>query len=455
MDTPTGSAEARARAIRSAAVRPILAPGRFYWPAVLGLGALVLLAVAAYGYQVVSGLWVAGYSDRAFWGVYEADLVAFIGVSYGGALVSAILRVTNARWRAPLTRIAETTALVSLLVGASFAIVHVGRPERLWEIVAFGNLSSPIVWDFYAVLTYLVATVIFLYLPLIADAAILRTEPGPTSSGLRRHLYRLLALGWTGSTAQRRRLESAIGLIAILIIPLAISVHSVLSYAFSMTTRAGWHSTIFGPYFVVGAIYSGVALVIVVVAALRRAYRLELFITPRHLVLLGRLMVALALGYLYFTFSETLTGAYSGTTEDLSIVTTLLAGPYAPLFWLFVVAGVIVPIALVAVPGRRALERVVAAAVLAVVGMWLKRLLIVLPSATSPLVGQDWGSFQFTWVPIVITLGATAAIPLGLLVLFRFIPILAIDEMEHLMGSEAPAAETPKKEAEAWLAEPG
>lgn len=426
-----------ATALRDAAFRPMQEPGRWFWPLFAALAALVAVAAVAYGYQLLAGLWVAGYSDTAFYGIYEANLVAFIGVSYGGALVSAVLRLTGARWRAPITRMAEAMALVSLLVGASFAIIHLGRPERIWQLIVSPQAGSPIVWDVIAISTYLAATLIFLYLPLIPDLAIARDRLGRSSSRLRRTFYRVAAAGWSGTPAQRQRLNWSVGAIAVLIIPLAITVHSVLAWAFSMTSRAGWHSTIFGPYFVIGALYSGVALVIVVVAAFRKAYRLEPYIGLPHFVSLARIMAALGAVYLYFTFSEMLTAAYVRTREEASIVAVLLEGSFAVAFWGFLVAGILIPILLSVVPAARQVRYLVLAGVLAVVGMWLKRLLITFPSATAPLIGDVWGTIQITWVVILVTVGATAAIPLGLMILFRFVPILALDEMAELDGKEA------------------
>jgi len=421
--------------VESAACRPMASPGRFFWPIAALLAALVAAGFVAFAYQFLEGLWVAGYSDRAFYGIYEANLVAFIGVSYGGALVSAVLRITGARWRAPISRMAEAMALVSLLVGASFAIVHLGRPERVLNLITSGNASSPILWDFVAITTYLLATAMFVYLPLVPDLARVRDHLAVGS--WRGRIYGLAAIGWADAPEQRRRLEWAIGIIAVLLIPLAVSVHSVLAWTFSMTTRPGWHSTIFGPYFVVGALYSGVALVILVVAAFRRAYHLERFVQPRQLLLLSRIMVALGLVYLYLTFAEVLTVGYTRTREEVSVLAAVLEGPFAPAFWAFMAGGLFIPIALVALPTHRRTGALVVAAGLVVVGMWLKRLLIVLPTATAPLIGDVWGSITITWVPALITLAATAAIPLGMIVLFRFVPILAIDEVERELAHRA------------------
>lgn len=432
MTAVQASAERRwADQVEATSLRSMLARRRVFLTA-LALTLLIgLVALGAWAYQFIAGLGVAGYSDQAFWGIYEANLVAFIGVSYGGALVSAILRLTGATWRAPITRIAEATALVSLLIGASFAIIHLGRPDRVLQLLFSPNLSSPIVWDFAAITTYLAATAIFVYLPLVPDLA--RVRDRMPQGSWRRRIYGFVAISWQDTSEQRRRLDRAIGAVAVLIIPLAISVHSVLAWTFSMSSRPGWHSTIFGPYFVVGALFSGVALVIIVVAGLRRLHHLDAFIETRHFVLLARIMAVLGFAYAYFTFSELLTAGYAHTQEELPIVAALLEGSYAPAFWAFIVGGLIVPIALVVLPTGKRIRWLVLAAVLVVLGMWLKRMLITLPSATVPLIGDEWGSFAITAVPALITLAATAGIPLGLLLFFRFVPLLAIDEVVELV----------------------
>jgi Ni/Fe-hydrogenase subunit HybB-like protein len=414
--------------MRDAAMRPLAPSGRRFWILAGLLGLVVAWGLAAYAVQVAGGLGTAGYSDKGFWGIYEANLVAFIAVSYGGALVSAILRLTQARWRAPITRLAEAMAVFSLLVGMLFAIVHLGRPDRIWLMIVSPQVSSPIVWDFVVISTYLVATLMFLYLPTIPDLAVLRED----RTGWRGRLYRTLSLGWRSLPAQRQALERAVTWIAILIIPIAVLVHSVLSWAFALTGRPGWDSTIFAPYFVVGALYSGVAMVILVVAGFRRGYRLEPFIGAKQFTYLAYLMLTLDLLYLYFTFTELLTEGYVQNEEVAPVLAALLVGEYAPLFWLFIAAGCVVPLLLVALPWTRTVSGIVVAAALVVTGMWLKRLLIIVPAVAHPLIAGAWGSFQPTWVAMGITAGAAAAIPLLLMFFFKVVPILAIDEMEEL-----------------------
>jgi molybdopterin-containing oxidoreductase family membrane subunit len=438
--------------IRAAAMRPVLETPRWWWPTVIVLGVIVILGIGAWAIQAANGVGVAGYNNQAFWAIYEADLVAFIGVSYGGAVVSAILRLTNASWRAPLTRIAEATALVTLPVGMAFIIPHLGNPWRSWELVwpPYWNLSSPILWDFFAVSTYFLATAVFFYLPLIPDAAIARGWIDPDRTGIRarinRWLYRAISKNWTGNASQRKLLHSMIGLVAIMIIPLAVSVHSVLSLAFASSSRAGYSETIFPVYFVVAALYSGVGLVVVSVAICRKLWHLEAFITPRHFVRLGFLSVAFGSAYLYLTFTEYLIDGYPGSTDKAAWVKQILVGRYWIPFWIYVVAGAVAPLLIMAFRRTRTARGVVVASALAVLALWVKRLVIVIPPATEPLVRSPlstggalagtWGTYHFTWIPLTITLAASAAIPLLLLILFRFVPILPIHEMEEIALEE-------------------
>lgn len=414
--------------VRAAALRPMRGAQRWFWPLVALLALPVLVALVAWGRQLQQGLRVTGLNDRVFWGFYITNLVTFIGFSYGGALVSAILRLTGQSWRAPITRLAEATALVTLLLGAFSIFFDLGRPERVWEFLTRPNAGSPLVWDAAAVGTYLVATLIFLYLPLIPDLA---TAADACTSRLQRRLFRGLALGWQGTAAQRRLLDWGVTTMAIAIIPIAITVHSVLAWAFGVTTREGWHSSIFGPYFVVGALFSGVALVILVVLAFRKAYQLEAYIGARQIRNLGYIMLTLGLTYLYFTYAELLTAGYPMAGKTADLVKVLLLGTYALQFWSFVVGAGVVPVLLVALPWTRNSWGIGIAATLVVAGMWLKRFLIVVPPQTVSLIQGPMGQYHPTWVETMITLGGLCAVPLLLLLFFRLFPILSIHELDE------------------------
>ncbi|TFC32994.1 hypothetical protein E3T34_01305 [Cryobacterium sp. TMT1-62] len=418
--------------VRAAALRPFGTPSRRYWYAITALGIVVLAGVVAWIVQLVFGMGVAGYNDQAFWGIYIADVITFIGVSYGGAVVSAILRLTGADWRAPLTRLAEGTAVVTVLVGTALIIPHLGRPERVWELLTQPNFAAPVFWDFIAVMTYTAASLVFFLLPLVPDMAILHGE-GPHRLGrFRAGLYRVLSRGWVGNPVQRRVLNRSLGLVSIMIIPLAVSVHSVLSWAFTLTNRPWWNESIWAPYFVVAALYSGVALVILVVASFRRGYHLEAFITPRHFVRLGMLLVTFSATYLYMTFADLLPGAYIGEPDTLAVFHELLLGRLAVWFWLFVIVGGVLPIVIMALPWTRNVWGIVTAAALVVPAMWLKRMLMVVAPATFDNMTGTFGDFRITWVGVAMTLAAAAAVPLLLMLLFRVVPLLSIDEIEEI-----------------------
>lgn len=417
---------------REASLRPFGKPSRLWWLTVAALSLIVLAGIAAWVVQLQDGMGVAGYNDHAFWAIYIADVITFIGVSYGGAVVSAILRLTGATWRAPLTRLAEGTAVVTVLIGAALIIPHIGNPIRLYELLTRPNLSAPVFWDFVAVMTYTFGSIVFFALPLVPDMAVLGQEPGAHLGGRRATLYAWVSRGWVGAPRQRRVMAGALGLVSVMIIPLAVSVHSVLSWAFASTGRPWWHESIWAPQFVVAALYSGVALVILVLAGFRRGYHLQGLITPRHFVRLGFILATFGATYLYLTFADLLPGSYVGDPGSAAVFTDLLTGRLALSFWLFVVAGGVLPLLLVALPWTRNVGGMVIAACLVIPMMWLKRILLVIGPASYDTITHTFGTYHFTWVPIAITLAATAAVPLLLMLLFRVVPLLSIDEIEEM-----------------------
>ncbi len=427
-----------------AAMRPFGKTSKKFWAAIAFLTVVVAVGVVAWIVQLRQGMGVAGYGDRSFWAIYMADVVAFIGVSYGGAVVSAILLLTGAKWRAPLSRLAEGMALVTVVVGSAFLIPHLGRPDRFLGMVTQPNFASPIFWDFVAITTYTFATAIFFLLPLVPDVAILQAAHPEGLGRARRLLYRVLSRGWVGSAHQRRVLRTAMGITAIVIIPLAVAVHSVLSWAFALVSRPGWHESIWAPYFVIAALYSGVALVVIITAGFRRGYHLQAFITERHFVRLGYIMVALGAAYLYLTFADLLPGAYVGERSVNNMVYATLVGDLAPGFWFVIIAGEIVPLLLIALPQTRKIWGVVTASILVVSAMWLKRVLIVVGTAAYDHLTDTFGAYyRFTWVAIAVTLAGVAAIPLLLMLLFRIVPLLAIDEIQELTATATDPAARP------------
>jgi len=311
--------------------------------------AVIAWGIIAYIVQLRYGLGVTGLRDNFMWGVYITNFVFFIGVSHVGALMSAILRITGAEWRRSVTRMAEAITFASLLMGALMPFVDMGRPDRILNLLLHGRLQSPLLWDIMAITTYLTGSTLFLFVPMIPDIALLRDRfaAGPA---WRRRLYTILSLGWRGTEAQRRHLERIMGIMAIIIIPIAISVHTVVSWIFGMTLRAGWNSTVFGPYFVSGALFSGAAAVVTAMAAFRWAYRLQDYITEEHFRKMGYLVITLGMIYAYFTFAEYITPAYKMATSERGYLTAVFSGQFAPLFWFTQIGGVLLPLLLLTVP---------------------------------------------------------------------------------------------------------
>ncbi|MBI3647936.1 MAG: polysulfide reductase NrfD [Actinobacteria bacterium] len=408
---------------------------RFRW-----LVAFLLIVIGfglyAYSVQLHRGLAVTGMAptiNKVMWGLYITNFVFFIGISHAGTLISAILRVSHAGWRTPITRMAEFITVVALSVGALFPIFDLGRPDRMLNVLRFGRWPSPIMWDFFAIATYFVGSVTYLYLPMIPDLAICRDRLAGVVSRRREHFYRVFSAGWRNTPEQRRSLASAIGLMMIVIIPVAVSVHTVVSWIFAMTLRTGWNTAIFGIYFVGGAIFSGIATLIVVMAVLRRIYHLERFITERHFVNLGYLLVSLALVMLYFNISEFLTAGYKLEGNEPVYLGQIFTGSFAPLYWFYVVAGLLVPILLITIRRTRRLHWVVAAAALVDVAMWMERYVIVVASLKVPQMPYANPARYFpSWVELAISLGALAFFALLITLFTRFLPVMAMWEIrEH------------------------
>jgi molybdopterin-containing oxidoreductase family membrane subunit len=361
---------------------PVVKWGRGTYLTIGALGAIVLVGIYAYIVQLQTGLSVTGMRDTVSWGLYITNFVFFIGISHVGALLSSILRLTGAQWRHPITRMAEAITFAALLMGALMPIIDLGRPERVLNLLLHGRLQSPILWDILSITTYLTGSTIFLLLPLIPDMALLR-DKFTNAPFWRRWIYRLLSFGWRGTPEQHARLERSMNAMAVLILPVAIMVHTVVSWIFAMTLRPGWNSTIFGPYFVAGALASGAASVVLAMVVFRKMYHLEEFITLRHFRNMATLVLTLDLTYLYFNISEYVTLAYKMESSEKALLTDLFSGSFAGLFWLTQILGLLIPAFLLAFAMMKPID-------------WLKRIRLLRPI---PLAAATIGFLAVSFIP--------------------------------------------------------
>lgn len=421
--------ETEQRRLERIVLNPLAQTSTTYYLFVLFLVAVVAWGFYAFVTQLRFGLVTTGMRDQVFWGIYMVNFVFFIGISHAGTLISAILRVTQAGWRTPITRMAEMITVVAISIGALMPIIDMGRPERVWHMIVWGRFQSPLLWDIVSIASYLTGSLVYLYLPAIPDFALMRDRLGRDASAIQRKIYTWLAVGWQNTPEQRHRLEKAIGIMAVTIIPIAISVHTVVSYVFSMTLRPGWNSTVFGVYFVIGAIFSGIASLLIVLAIFRRIYHLEEYITARHFRNLGYLMLVALLVYFYLTVGEYLTTGYKMEIEDKHLLELLLVGESAPAFWFFVIAGMVIPAILIIARRGPVIPRMVVAAVLVNIAMWIKRFIILVPSLQVPMMPFEFGSYRPTWVEWSITAAAFAAFMLVFAVFAKIMPLISVWEV--------------------------
>jgi Ni/Fe-hydrogenase subunit HybB-like protein len=428
------------RRITEDLLRPLLHTSPWFYVLVAILGLIVATGLGTWLLQMYRGFGLTGITWPVFWAFYVTNFVFWIGISHAGTLISAILRLVNARWRRPVTRCAEVITVFALMIGAMFPIIHLGRPWLFFWLIPYPserqiwpNFRSPLVWDFFAITTYLTGSMLFLLLPAIPDFALVRDR----TTGWRKTIYGMLALGWQGTTRQWHRLESAMQIMAIAIIPVAVSVHTIVSFDFSMAPVPMWHSTIFGPYFVAGAIFSGIAALIVAMALVRTSLHLEEYLHPVHFENLGKLLLMMSLLWTYFIFAERLTTWYGNEPSEMAVFWATQRGGYAPLYWTMVVCNFVIPFPILALRRLRTIRGCVVASIAVLVGMWIERFLIIVPSLSHKYLPYSWGSYRPQPVEIMITISTFAAMALLYVLFSKAVPIISVWE---LMVGEQPQA---------------
>jgi Ni/Fe-hydrogenase subunit HybB-like protein len=419
--------------IRDDLFRPLAGiSGRYIAVALIAV-LVIAIGFAAWVYQLRYGMGVTGLQRPVFWGFYIVNFVFWIGISHAGTLISAILRLTDAGWRKPVTRAAEAITVFALMIGGMFPIIHLGRAWLFYWLVPYPNerllwpnFRSPLLWDLSAIITYVTGSVIYLYLPLIPDMAQLAEHNTPW----RARLYRMLSLGWTGSDREWHALERAMKLMAGIILAVAVSVHTVVAWDFAMSLAPMWRSTIFGPYFVAGAIFSGIAALIVVLSLIRSVMRLEQYLMWHHFNNLAKLLLLMSLLWLYFTLAENLTVWYGNEPKEMAVFGARTRGHYAPYFWLMIVLNFVVPFVLLGIRRLRSFMTATIASVCVLFGMWLERFVIVVPTLGNPRMTSASSLYSPTWVEIAITAATFAAMVLLYLIFSKLFPIIAVWEFK-------------------------
>jgi Ni/Fe-hydrogenase subunit HybB-like protein len=409
----------------------------------IGFGLSFLLAMVllyAVTYLFVAGIGIWGVNIPIAWGFAIVNFVWWIGIGHAGTLISAILLLLRQRWRTSINRFAEAMTLFAVACAGLFPILHLGRPQYFYWLFPYPNtmgiwpqFRSPLVWDVFAVSTYATVSLLFWFIGLIPDLATLRDR---ARHPFARVAYGMLAMGWRGSAVHWHRYETAYLLLAGLATPLVVSVHTIVSFDFAIGIVPGWHSTIFPPYFVAGAIYSGFAMVMTLAIPLRAAYQLEDLITMRHLDNMAKVLLTTGLIVAYGYVMETFFAWYSANPYESYMIINRMTGPYWPMYWALIFCNIFVPQLLWFPRIRASVVVLFVIALIVNVGMWLERYIIVVTSLHRDFMPSAWDIYAGTiwdWATFLGTIGLFLAL---LFLFIRVLPMISIYEMRELVHQE-------------------
>ncbi|WP_156678102.1 NrfD/PsrC family molybdoenzyme membrane anchor subunit [Sphingomonas profundi] len=415
-------------------------PARGWWIA-MGLCAIgVLVGALAIGFSLALGVGLWGNNSAVVWGFPIANYVWWIGIGNAGTLISSLLLLTRQKWRGSINRFAEAMTLFAVSMAGIFPILHLGRPMYFYWLAPYPNTMqlwpqwrSALVWDFWAILSYLLFSLLFFYVGLIPDLATLRDRPG--KRGWRR-LYGFAAMGWQGTPTQWRAQERLHRTLAAIAVPLVCSVHSIVGLDFAASLMPGWTESIFPPYFVVGALFSGFAMVVLIALVIRRAMGLEALIVPAHFDAMARIILAagIVMGASYA--AEWFAAIWSGEAADVRVVAYEFTGDYWPLYAAMLAGNVIAPQIFWIRRWRTSVPALVGVAVAVLIGMWLERILIILNTLSIGYVPSFWRTYAPTIVDFAILGGTVAAFTMLLLLFARALPVVSMHEVRKLVAEE-------------------
>ena len=402
---------------------------------------ILMVLLGSIAWLIIKGVGIWGINIPIGWGFAIVNFVWWIGIGHAGTLISAILFLLNQQWRTSINRFAEAMTLFAVACAAVFPGIHVGRPWMAFYMFPYPStmgmwpqFRSPLIWDVFAVSTYGTVSALFWFVGLIPDLATLRDRATNKPAQI---IYGMLAMGWRGSARHWHRYQSAYLLLAGLATPLVLSVHTVVSFDFAVGIVPGWHTTIFPPYFVAGAIYSGFAMVLTIAIPLRKAYGLQDFITMRHLENMAKVMLATGLIVAYGYFMEFFLALYSGNKFDVFLVQQRLHGPYSHYYFALILCNILTPQLLWIQKVRTNVAALFVMSLVINLGMWLERFVIVVISLTRDFVPGAWGRYQATFWDYSTFIG-TMGLFVSLLFLFvRGLPAISIAEMRELVAHKS------------------
>ena len=390
---------------------------------------IAVLAVGIYAFylQFTQGHEVTGMRDNVVWGIYIINFIFFVCLSYSGAFITGILHFFKTPWKNSVLRIVEIVTVLSIVIGPIFILLCIGRLDRLFYLFMYPRIQSPIIWDVIAISTDLIGCFLYLYLTFIPDFAILR-DNGENIPKWRQKLYKTMALGYQDTDSQRERLQKITKTMATMIIAMAIITYSVLAWIFSLTVQPGWNSTIFAPYFIIAGLYSGVSVIIIAMYLIRKYYHLDHYIRKVHFIGAGIILLVISLLFGYFTFTEYFARWFSHKTHDINLLSTL----FNKYFWEFIFAnyiGVLVPIVILFFKKFRTIKSITFAAVIAILGLYFNRYLIIVPTLETPYLPiqdtrPEFIHYSATWIEWALSFAGIAAFVLFFILLMRLVPII-------------------------------
>jgi molybdopterin-containing oxidoreductase family membrane subunit len=409
---------------------------RFFWTAFLLCFLLAMLFLYSITYLIAVGIGTIGLNIPVAWGTMISSFVWWIGIGHAGTLISAVLLLLRQPWRASINRFAEAMTLFAVAMAGLYPILHLGRPWFFYWLLPLPNTHmhwpqwrSPLVWDFAAISTYAMVSLLFWYMGLIPDLAILRDRAKRRGTQV---FYGLLALGWRGSAYHWARYESVYFLMAALATPLVVSVHSIVALDFTFAIVPGYHSTIFPPYFVAGALLSGFAMVLTIAIPLRWAFSVEDLITLKHMDNAAKLMIGAGMVVIYGYVSEAFFAWYSGEAYERMMMVQRAVGPYSVLFWTMLACNCVALQLLWLRSVRRNMPLLFAVAVIINIGMWIERYVIVVSGPSRDFLPSAWGEQSLTWLDYGILFGSLGTFFALVFLFVRILPAITIFEVEEL-----------------------